>query len=149
MNNMLNFMKIILIIDTIILLYLVVIYSKTHNKIDKELKNDREILSPIIHNTLNNVYSETRNKIFLKDIKEVYHYEQILLHRVETELIHLKNIGQLKLSRYMKEDEIEVMIKYEISKLNIMVDKYIDKKQNHVEEKQRPTTVDISDSLMM
>lgn len=149
MSSVLNFIKIVLIIDTIILLCLVINYARDYKKIDKALVEDKETLIPIIQNTLKQEYFETRNKMILKDIKEVYAYEQILSDRVHKELLYLKNENQLKISRHTREDDIEMMIKYEISKLKIMIDKHAINKQQYHEEKTKLSIVDISDSLMV
>lgn len=148
MINLLNFIKIILMIDTVCIILSLVYYFRNSKKIDEELDECINILKPIIYDLVKNKYRESRNKFILKDIKDVYTYEQILSTSVYKEILSMKYNKQIHISKHLKEDEIDMLIMYEIHKLGIMVDvRTINQKP--VNEKPKQTTVDISDSLMM
>lgn len=152
MNFMLNLTKIVLLIDMMILVTVTKNYIIDTRREKKMIEEDTKTLTPIIESEVKKVYQNTRNTLVLKNVNDVYNYEKVLIHAVQKELIDLKLNNHLKLSRYLDDHTIEMMIKYEVSKLNIMVDRVVKEErryQNIPTQPIQPTTVDISDSLMV
>lgn len=150
MNFMLNLIKIVLLIDIMILVIVTKNYIIDTRREKKMIEEDTKTLTPIIESEVKKVYQNTRNTLVLKNVNDVYNYEKVLIHAVQKELIDLKLNNHLKLSRYLDDHTMEMMIKYEVSKLNIMVDRVEERRyQNIPTQPIQPTTVDISDSLMV
>lgn len=148
MGFLFNVLKGILLIDIVFLTCVSIQYLKKTKQEEKELQESVIKLTSIIEIEVKNVYHNTRNNFILRNVKEVYEYEQVLLDTVHKEIIRLKQEGQLELSKYLMDYEIQSMIKYEINKIGIRIDKR-DNRIHKKEEKSKQTTVDISDSLML
>ena len=148
---LINLIKVIVLFDAIFLAIVTRNYIKSTILEKKMTEEDINTLTPIIESGVKKAYHRTRNTLVLKNVNDVYNYENVLIHNVQKELIDLMYSGQLLVSKFTDNYDIEMMIKHEVSKLGISVDKVI-REERKIQDKpikQQSTTVDISDSLMI
>lgn len=148
---LINLIKVIVLFDAIFLAIVTRNYIKSTILEKKMTEEDINTLTPIIESEVKKAYHRTRNTLVLKNVNDVYNYENVLIHNVQKELIDLMYSGQLLVSKFTDNYDIEMMIKHEVSKLGISVDKVI-REERKIQDKpikQQSTTVDISDSLMI